>query len=605
MPTDAPSGKASLMMTFSNNLTYMHIIKCYPRRSTKLWPRQSSRRFSFVPIVILVPNFVPNSPNICRKYTQPKFLPKNMTHFVTPCKASPSADTAGRPSADTHHIPNACCPLFDPTASCQVPLADDLILRNLAATGHWSSLWANEELLTKVRHHCVLCHQQATSPKSLCEHLHCVHPLAWEAAQVHLGPLVALNVGHPCKACGQRGTRSHACPVLRQLALIKALQMKDQPASSLLNPEPTMPSTALLCTPVKRHKQTDTRISQHTIKHEFHPARDALDGVSQCSHCGWPAPNIAGLQRHIEFGRCPTFASTRPIGAHVPCTWDWLCNLARDTPMDMMRNQEVTTALSNNCVLCGQKLGHTRNLFTHLHHDHAPTLETAHTACPGLLDQLKAEMICCCTCTRPQGDHRCPVHEQIVLLHYMSNNDALPKAQPLGPSDFQCYWTDTVLRAKLTSQCCLCLKPCNIHELGKHLLEHSVLLPAAQPYLSMAQSPFMDCCQSCLDASHLPEFCPVALNICGDVLYNGRGTARGRLHERAPHDIRATSRPAAAGTEQKKKRGRPSTKGQSAEHGTSHQSPDTAHLEARKPVTSSGSGRSIHSFFCKQISAEH
>ena len=340
--------------------------------------QQHCARCSCVLIAILAPNIKHNSLSICRKCTP---LPLPVCAMI-PCeilgKASPNAATAGRPS----HITDGSCPDFTHDAPCQAPLADDPELRALAATGHWSSLWVNEELLGRVRHHCVLCHQHAISPKSLCEHLHCAHPAAWEAAQVYLAPLVAMNVGHPCKACGQRGTRSHACPVLRQLALIKALQVKDQPASTMLNPELKAPSTTLLCTPVKRQKQTDTRIGQHTIKHEFHPARDALDGLSQCAHCGWPAPNVAGLQRHIEYGRCPNYASTRPIGAHVPCAWTWLTDLAREVPpYPMMRNEEVTKALSTTCVLCGQKLGHTRNLLTHLHHDHTPSsMQLMHTA---------------------------------------------------------------------------------------------------------------------------------------------------------------------------------------------------------------------------------
>ena len=83
-----------------------------------------------------------------------------------------------------------------------------------------------------------------------------------------------------------------------------------------------------------------------------------------------------------------------------------------------------------------------------------------------------------------------------------------------------------------------CLKPCTAHELGKHLQEHAVLLPNAQPYLHMAQPPFMDSCESCLIASHLPDFCPV---ICGEVLYNGSGAARGRLHARETQPARRPS----------------------------------------------------------------
>ena len=37
------------------------------------------------------------------------------------------------------------------------------------------------------------------------------------------------------------------------------------------------------------------------------------------------------------------------------------------------------------------------------------------------------------------------------------------------------------------------------------------------PFVHLAQSPYMDCCPSCMAADALPEVCPVALNICNYV----------------------------------------------------------------------------------------
>ena len=51
---------------------------------------------------------------------------------------------------------------------------------------------------------------------------------AWDAAQPYLLPFVSGSTGRACTACNQRNTRSHACPVLRQLAMITSMQKTGQ-----------------------------------------------------------------------------------------------------------------------------------------------------------------------------------------------------------------------------------------------------------------------------------------------------------------------------------------------------------------------------------------
>ena len=107
----------------------------------------------------------------------------------------------------------------------------------------------------------------------------------------------------------------------------------------------------------------------------------------------------------------------------------------------------------------------------------------------------------------------------------------------------------------------------------------------------------MDCCEHCLDASQLPEYCPVALNICGDVLFNGpRRSGDRRLHDGTSSVLRQPPDPSTGN--QKKKRGRPSTKGHpSTSNEPDHKVSDTAGTAARKSTASSSTGRSVHSFF--------
>ena len=284
---------------------------------------------------------------------------------------------AGFAGLRTHIIENSC-PFFDGNRPWQVPLAGHDKLRTMAANGNWLELWADESLLGQLRQCCVICNHHAPSPKSLAEHLHRDHPSAWEAAQVHLGPLIALNVGHPCRACGQTGSRSHACPVLRQLALIKALQNKGASASTLLTTD-AKPTTDLpLSSPVKKCKLKDDRQQKKPVVHEFF-----LLEIHWMAHCGRPSHNHYALSKHIEEGHCPDFDEARCIGSHVPCAWEWLCNLAKpEVPRALLFHPEALQVIKTTCVLCGQKLGHARQVHAHLQHDRNPMLENAMTSHP-------------------------------------------------------------------------------------------------------------------------------------------------------------------------------------------------------------------------------
>ena len=62
--------------------------------------------------------------------------------------------------------------------------------------------------------------------------------------------------------------------------------------------------------------------------------------------------------------------------------------------------------------------------------------------------------------------------------------------------------------------CAICDETCGIYELGPHLEAHDAVIQTLHTYLPLAQSLFMDCCASCLEAQALPPYCPVALNLC-------------------------------------------------------------------------------------------
>ena len=503
----------------------------------------------------------------------------------------------------THIIKNSC-PHFDGNRPWQVPLADHDQLRTMAANGNWLELWADESLLGQLRQCCVICNHHAPSPKSLAEHLHRDHPSAWEAAQVHLAPLIALNVGHPCRACGQRGSRSHACPVLRQLALIKALQAKGASASTLLTPD-TRPTTDLpLSSPVKKCKVKDDRQQKKPVVHEFHPARDSLDGLPQCAHCGRPSHNHFALSKHIEEGHCPEFDAARCIGSHVPCAWEWLCNLAKpEVPRALLFHPEALQVIKTTCVLCGQKLGHARHVQAHLQHDHNPMLEKALTSHPTLIADLKAINPCCCDCIRPQLDHHCSVHTQILLLHHLCDTQKQPCTSTAedDPKPYLEAWQDEALRAKLTHQCSLCDVACGNQTLMAHLDTHEGLVDSLLPYVHLAQSPFMDCCPACMAEEALPETCPVALNLCGYVRHRQLGPSRGGLHG-SDRGLSGTSHHCFAGEQEKKGNGHP-PKTSATKTGSSASKGNRAiSATSRKPVASPSYGRPIHTFFTSRSS---
>ena len=208
------------------------------------------------------------------------------------------------------------------------------------------------------------------------------------------------------------------------------------------------------------------------------------------------------LQKHIEDGHCREFDPTKPIGTHVPRTWNWLCDLAiPDPPLltKILDSAEAKNVMRSSCVLCGQKLGSTGHLIAHLQADHRPLLEEAELQLPDLVPVLKHYQHCSCACQRPKAAHRCPVHVQTLLLHYVCKHSLQPKRVSSAKlqADFEAMWKDDATRAKLTSQCSQCDFVGTIHELGPHLQTHTELLSKVTAVLPLAQSPFVTCCDSC------------------------------------------------------------------------------------------------------------
>ena len=401
------------------------------------------------------------------------------------------------------HITMDCRPFFDKNKPWQAPIADEPRLQAMARTGCWHDLWADEELLTKVRQQCVLCNQQTCTPKSLAEHLHRHHKPLWEAAQPFMAALTEQTRSHPCRACGQKSTSSHACPVLKQLAMMRAQQTIDHGDKPHRAKSPVVP----LSTPMKRQKTKDSAPEPAKTVPEYHPARDLLDGLPQCAHCSSSMHSTHAVQKHIETGACKQFDPHRPVGPHVPCTWPWMLQLAQNqVPMTLIDQPGNLDTLRHRCTLCGIQMNRTRNIIQHLQHDHGSVLDEALAAFPDLLSQLAIHYKCSCACIQPPLDHRCPVHYQAVLMTHLNvtRGPVLTVTMTSQAEQLQAYWHDPAKRAKLSSHCSLCQKPVAITDLEMHLSSHDGLLEQASPLLPLAQSPFMDCCTACLDSACYP-----------------------------------------------------------------------------------------------------
>ena len=246
------------------------------------------------------------------------------------------------------HICQFPCIHFDASRPWQAALADDPDLRRMAHQQDWSALWTNSELLDRIRRQCVLCGLHYASRKSMVEHLQKDHAQAWALAQPRITNLAASTTSNPCVACGHAGKRAHACPVLRQLAVIEELGQRDltvQAYEALPKPD-----AAVLASPHKRARQADSAHPREKVA-TFQPARDALAGESTCAHCAINVKTMYILRRHIEDGSCQHYDEARPIGPHVPCAWPSLLRQATAAPLNMLTDDQIKQTLRTTCTL--------------------------------------------------------------------------------------------------------------------------------------------------------------------------------------------------------------------------------------------------------------
>ena len=166
-------------------------------------------------------------------------------------------------------------------------------------------------------------------------------------------------------ACGNDGGRNHACPVVRQLAIVGTVHTAWKTAHEFTHHAPK--DALLLTSPLRRSRQTEPKT--RAVVAAFEPARDVMDGLPKYAHCGTDSQTMYILRRHIEDGGCKHFQADRPVGSHVPCTWLKLLMQGRELPpTEILKDEERSSLLCSRCVLCGQHMQISGAVLPHLTH---------------------------------------------------------------------------------------------------------------------------------------------------------------------------------------------------------------------------------------------
>ena len=426
------------------------------------------------------------------------------------------------------HIHKSSCHFFDPNLPHQEPLADSAILRKMVTEDSWAPIWGHTELLERLRHECVLCQAWQSSNKTMSEHLHRAHHSTWHRTQVLSQTLVKHLPKGDCQACGQKGARAHVCPVMRQLVIIRHLTEMDVTAinyvASIDEHEELAPTDRpQLSTPTKRTKTLYVGLmTQGRDSRAFQPARDAFEGQPQCAHCYSVHANIHALSRHIENDSCPCFDANKHTGAHVPCTWPWLLELAQ-TPETLLQREDAKQILSTFCVLCGRHMRRASALVPHLLADHEQQItRILETYGSHFADLVPKDSACVCGLQTAYEGHRCHMLYQMFALHHVAQS-ALPD-QP-EPSDhaswFQLQWQTMDLASPWTHTCTVCSCPCDQSKLLDHLQAHEEMQLVTVELLALAASPKPTCCHFCASQQQPSKQCPVSVNLCLALVKHG------------------------------------------------------------------------------------
>ena len=388
--------------------------------------------------------------------------------------------------------------------------------------------WPCWKKSTLIRKHCILCFRHFASGTELLKHLNLMHHQHWSEGKFQEAIIIHRPKAHPCHA-------------VRQLAILKSLvdagkftdELETGVPIALRHPVPD--GDHAIPEVLKRRKTTPSSIKR---PFEFHPGRDSADGTATCSHCHQVLRHHYGLRTHIESGSCKSFNPARPVGDHVPYTWPELRELVRDHEVEqILARNDFLMALKASCVLCGRQTRRPGAIFQHLLQDHRRLLDL----CKDLDNRYQNEAAasgrpCRCGSTVTRKGHKCIVYTQVAIMHYAllpvdplflaAQSKSKPSPPPVNShtDDIEAnndkairesatyFWQSPTWRQRLSTTCALCHIPCELADMDAHLTSyHTQWIDAASRLATLTDSPYLDCCQHCLNSSEVVERCPVAL----------------------------------------------------------------------------------------------
>lgn len=288
----------------------------------------------------------------------------------------------------------------------------------------------------------------------------------WNPSTLRLAPVIidALRDTKPCQACGKHLVKAHACHVVRQMAIVRALNQTNRLAEDVAQGKPVAPmppkpdKTWQIPDAGQRVRNAPSAAQSFRSIQAFHTGRDSADGTSTCAHCQSVQGSHFALRRHIETGCCRAFNPNRPLGTHIPQTWPELMDLARNAEIQQILSKPAyMQALRTVCALCGRHCVKPGSLHQRRLQDHAALVREAADRSHNMQNEAAAAGgPCYCGNRIICKGHQCIIFNQIALLQVIptdatpmsdaGNTDTTPQLKhsqeaPLPDAELDAYWS--------------------------------------------------------------------------------------------------------------------------------------------------------------------
>ena len=465
-----------------------------------------------------------------------------------------------------HHISSFACNNFDPTKAPPEQLhAFRTRLLDYYDGGDLEPLVRDRPLCYFLSQRCILCGFWSSRLQQMSAHMGRDHGDIYALMGDVLPNVVRARATSPCELCEQAfRSRTHTCPVKKQLGLALAYRKHREQFPASLPPVPQPPQrmeAQFSCGLCPRKFVTAAGLHQHQVMDHTHSTttrtfvagRDQVPGQTQCAHCQSKFLSLAALRHHIDGGHCST-----PPDEDPPLLWHHpliISGLHGGTFDHLMAYKSLIRRLGYICGLCGHQSGSSVSLLKHLgnhHNEHWPqaTSYAEWLQTDGALRNLG------CSCLRPpKTPHVCTVFTQLALfvhhdltrLHGGSDDVIMSFAlrldlQVLSPTIslsfpdldsklatglFAELIEDDTLCTALSTWCCLCGRQIDPRDMLQHLwnqhAKHANRGSLFYKYLTMFQVKQTIC--SICKCHPTAAQCPILLQLASllAILHHGHG----------------------------------------------------------------------------------